>query len=124
MNAEITKDTDGNGVPYTELRISPEDEFYEITFRKYPKRIFVAVEDNRNNPSSGADLSDCWIAPAVILEKTLHADFKPFEAFIEAEKHLGNIHRPADPNEPVYDLDYYTDEYSIIEGVVEEWRKG
>lgn len=122
MNAEIIKGSDDNGVPYIELRISAADDFYEISFRRYPVRVFVAVEDNRDNPSGGSDLDDCWIAPVVVIDRVLHSEFDPLKSFILAQSYLGNIHRPSDPSERDYDYDLYMDIYSGIQSKVEEWR--
>jgi hypothetical protein len=127
MNAQIIRDTDDNNVPYLELKIEPSDPrdpLFFITFRKYPKRVFVGVEDYRLDQSSGADLEDCWLAPVVIVEKTERNLFDPFKAFIHALTYLGEIERPTDPNERDFDYDMWTEEYSTIESTISEWSNG
>jgi hypothetical protein len=126
VEAVIEKDTDRNGVSYVELKISPsdpEDDVFFITFRKYPKRVFVGVEDERDSPFGGADLEDCWLAPVVIIQKILIEEFKPFDSFMNAMKYLGLIEMPVDADQGNYNAGYYEDQYIEIERVVEEWRK-
>ena len=109
MQTEIT--TGETKASYIELSISsdPRDGFYEITFRAYPSRVFVAVEDNRDNQSGGADLEDCWIAPAVIIQKTPRSEFDPKKAFINA-MHYGG-----------YNDEFLEDEWNDIKNAVDEW---
>jgi hypothetical protein len=126
MEATIEKSKDDNDVPYVELKISPSDPMDDeifITFRKYPKRVFVGVEDYRGDMSSGADLSDCWLAPVYIIQKTPKEEFQPYDAFMNALNYLGLILMPVGVDQNNYNADYYTDRYHEIEKTVEEWRK-
>lgn len=121
MEAKIENDKDANSVPYSELKTAPSfedngEDNYFITFRKYPKRVFVGVEDYRGDQSSGLDLEECWLAPVYIIQKTPKEEFKPYDAFINALRYLGLI-------EDEYDALYYQDKYVEIESVVEAWRK-
>ena len=126
MKAEIRKDISEHGVPYCELLISPswpEDGMFFITFRRYPKRVFVAVEDYSNDQTGGADLEDCWTAPSYIVEKTLFEDFNPFLAFKKALVFLAEWETPSDPGEPDYDRDYWAEQWAMIVGDVEKWKR-
>lgn len=125
----IEKSTDGNNVPYVEISINPShpldeaSDFY-ISFRRYPKRVFVGVEDYRGDMSSGADLEDCWTAPTHIIEKTPINEFDPHKAFIRALTYLGEIQNSSDPNESYNaDLDIWNDVYSDIESKIKEWER-
>lgn len=115
MNAKIRKDKTEKDIPYIELYISDEDRDYEITFRAYFKNVFVAVEDNRDNQSSGTDLEDCWIAPAVLIEKTAKEAFDPYSAFIKAMRFSG------DYDQSQIDCKILNERYAEIEPVVQKW---
>lgn len=113
MEAKINKGKTDNDVPYTELYISPcdpRDEPFYISFRMYPRRVFVGVEDYRGDQSGGADLEDCWSAPVYIVQKTLKEEFDPKQAYLNALKFL--------------EEEYYADDYEKIEGVVRRWMNG
>ena len=62
------------GVPYKELRATIEFGL-DISIRKYPRRTFLAFEDDRDNPSGGADLLDCYLTPTYIFSKTPNENF-------------------------------------------------
>jgi hypothetical protein len=88
FSAEITKEVSEHGVPYVEIRFTSKYEPVKISFRAYPKRVFVVVEDDTDNPFTGADLDDCFINPGVITEKTLREQFSPMDAFLNACKRV------------------------------------
>jgi len=116
-------------IPYTELYITLGNdnyaEDYEITFRAYYKNVFVAVEDNRDNPCSGADLEDCWIAPTIIIQKSPKIEFNPYEAFLGAMKY-GGYYSPSSPSrgdERNFELEIVKDKYAEIEKDVIKWMR-
>lgn len=117
MNAQINKDTSEKGVPYLELYITDDWDEYTITFRKYYKNVFVAVEDNRDN-QGGVDLMDLWVAPAVLIEKTPIELFDPFKAFSRAMIYLG------DTLDDEISQNVNSDRYAEIEAKVNEWLGG
>lgn len=65
------------GVPYREIAINSfcDEPGLDVTIRRYPKRTFVAYEDNRDNQSGGYDIDDCWLAPTIIVAKISNKDF-------------------------------------------------
>jgi hypothetical protein len=126
MKAEIITGTDDNNIPYVELKIEPSDQLdapFYITFRKYPRRVFVGVEDERENQSSGLDLEDCYLAPVVIIAKTPRAEFDPYKAFFMALAYLGEYKQIASTDGRDYDGDYCQDQYTGIETIVKEWSE-
>jgi hypothetical protein len=70
--------------PFVELMIDDFDGYggsYEITIRKYPKRIIVAYSHD-SGLYQGDDNMDVFLAPAYITEKTLHAEFDLLKALV------------------------------------------
>jgi hypothetical protein len=90
-NQVITRSTGktDKGVPYIELKV---DYFYgfpiTVTFRAYTKNVWITYNDDRCNPSSGADLSDCWLAPTVLFKKVPIKLFDLRKKISELEKHF------------------------------------
>lgn len=126
MIAEIIEDADNNNVPYVELKITPSDpgdDDFEITFRKYHKRIFVGVTDDRANQSGGQDLDDCWCAPTIIIERTLRNEFDPYKSFFNALAYIGKYQQIPSIDERDYDGDYWQTEYREFEPVIKEWSQ-
>jgi len=124
MIAVIRKETDDKNIPYTELYITlDEEQDFEITFRAYPKSVFVGIEDNRSNQSTGYDLEDCWIAPVMIIEKTSpKREFDPFKAFLRAMEYGGYYVKPEIQSRD-FDMDLIKDWYNEIEPVILDWQK-
>lgn len=130
MNAEITMDTTEHDIPYVEISMSPDRDNepggdYWITFRKYPRRVFVGVEDYRGDMSSGADLEDCWSAPIYIIEKTLIENFNPHEALKRAFVYLGEIEYYPDPDEQFlteWNIQHFEEEYESVKDKISEWE--
>lgn len=120
MITEIRNNADG--MRYIELYIAlDESQDYEITFRAYPKSVFVGVEDNRANQSTGYDVEDCCLAPVVIIEKTTPKnEFDPFKAFLRAMEFGGYYVKPEIQSRD-FDMDLIRDWYTEIEPVVNDW---
>lgn len=95
---EITVNTtvSNKGIEYVEIYFEDKYEPLSITFRAYPKNIFVAADDQRDSPFSGQDIEDCTIFPPTIIEKTPKEQFKPREAFLKACKELFGDYDHAD----------------------------
>jgi hypothetical protein len=89
MAFAVKRETSGKGVPYVEARWSYVfDESVEISFRRYPKRTFVAYEDDRGNLSSGVDLDDCYLTPTYIFAKISNYEFEPLPTLYDVICHI------------------------------------
>jgi hypothetical protein len=114
MNAKISTGATENNIPYKEIKFFNSDgNSWNITFRKYYRNVFVAVEDDRNNPG-GVDLLELWTAPTVIIEKTPIIQFDPYKAFWNAFQYLGMF-------EHDLDKDIANSKYADVKSKIKEW---
>lgn len=116
--------------PYIQLLIEfehdpsldEEEEFFQITFRAYPVRVFVAIDDQRDNPFSGQDLDDCFLAPAVVVQRILKQEFDPWKSFSHAMV-IGEYIQVEDGIRNSDNVEQVKKYYSKIEPTVKEWMK-